>query len=69
MPFNTCSCGSKISDSTSLGEAAISQKHYNFMINKGNASFNDMLKLIQFIEKNVKSKTGIKLETEIEIIE
>ncbi len=54
---------------TSFGEAAISQKHCNFMINKGNASFKDMLKLIRFIEKNVKSKTGIKLETEIEIIE
>ncbi len=55
--------------STSFGEAAISQKHCNFLINKGNASFKDMLKLIRFIEKNVKSKTGIKLETEIEIIE
>ena len=54
---------------TSFGEATISQKHCNFLINKGNATFNDMLKLIRFIEKNVKSKTGIKLETEIEIIE
>ena len=54
---------------TSFGEAAISKKHCNFMINKGNASFEDMLRLIRFIEKKVKSKTGIKLETEIEIIE
>ena len=54
---------------TSFGEATISQKHCNFLINEGNASFKDMLKLIRFIEKSVKSKTGIKLETEIEIIE
>ena len=54
---------------TSFGDAAISEKHCNFLINKGNATFKDMLKLIQFIEKNVKSKTGVKLETEIEIIE
>ena len=54
---------------TSFGEAAISKKHCNFLINKGNASFKDMLRLIRFIEKKVKSKTGIKLETEIEIIE
>ena len=54
---------------TSFGEAAISKKHCNFLINKGNASFEDMLRLIRFIEKKVKSKTGIKLETEIEIIE
>ena len=53
----------------SFGEAAISQKHCNFLINKGNASFEDMRKLIRFIKENVKSKTGIKLETEIEIIE
>lgn len=54
---------------TTFGEAAISEKHCNFLINKGNASFEDMLKLIRFIEKNVKSKTGVNLETEIEIIE
>ncbi len=53
----------------SFGEAAISQKHCNFLINKGNASFEDMRKLIRFIKENVKLKTGIKLETEIEIIE
>ena len=54
---------------TSFGDAAISEKHCNFLINKGNATFKDMLNLIQFIEKNVEAKTGVKLETEIEIIE
>ena len=51
-----------------FGDAEISQKHSNFLINKGNASFEDMIKLINFIKKNVKSKTGIEIETEIEII-
>ena len=55
--------------STSFGEAAISEKHCNFLINKRNASFDDMLNLIKFIKRNVKLKTGINLETEIEIIE
>jgi len=54
---------------TSFGEAAISEKHCNFLINKRNACFDDMLNLIKFIKKNVKSKTGISLETEIEIID
>ena len=54
---------------TSFGEAAISNKHCNFLVNKKNACFNDMFNLIQFIKKNVKLKTGIQLETEIEIIE
>ena len=53
---------------TYFGEASISKKHCNFLVNTGNASFEDMYKLIRFIEKNVKSKTGVILETEIEII-
>ena len=36
---------------TSFGQAAISEKHCNFLINRGNATFEDMLKLIQFIKK------------------
>jgi len=54
---------------TKFGEAEISQKHCNFFVNKNNASFEDMKKLIDFVKKNVKIKTGIELETEIEIIE
>ena len=53
---------------TSFGDAGIS-KHCNFLINKSDAKFEDMLKLIRFIEREVKSKTGIQIETEIEIIE
>ena len=52
----------------SFGDATISEKHCNFLVNKGNASFEDMKKLVEFIKKNVKSKTGINLETEIEIV-
>ena len=53
----------------SFGEARISTKHCNFFINEKNASFNDMKNLIEFVKKKVKIKTGIKLETEIKIIE
>ena len=52
-----------------FGDAAISEKHSNFLINKGNATSDDMRKLIQYIKTEVKQKTGISLETEIEIIE
>ena len=54
---------------TSFGDAGISKKHCNFLINKSDAKFEDMLKLIRFIKREVKSKTGIQIETEIEIIE
>tara|TARA_Y100000816_G_C26015450_1_gene531032 strand:- start:15 stop:920 length:906 start_codon:yes stop_codon:yes gene_type:complete len=53
----------------SFGEAHISQKHCNFFINKGNAKFDDMKKLIEFVSESVLKKTGIKLETEIKILE
>ena len=62
-----------IKDSVSLeksfGDACISEKHCNFFVNKGNAKFDDMKKLIEFVSKSVLKKTGIKLETEIKILE
>ena len=53
----------------SFGDAYISEKHCNFFVNKKNASFKDMKKLIDFVQKNVEKKTGIKLEKEIKILE
>ena len=53
----------------SFGDACISNKHCNFFVNKNNASFNDMSKLIKFVEESVEKKTGIKLEKEIKILE
>jgi UDP-N-acetylmuramate dehydrogenase len=53
----------------SFGDACISEKHCNFFVNKGNAKFEDMIKLINFVSENVLKKTGIKLETEIKILE
>ncbi len=54
---------------TKFGDACISEKHLNFFVNKGNASFNDMKKLINFVEKSVFKKTGVKIEKEIKILE
>tara|TARA_B100001063_G_C16696400_1_gene520090 strand:+ start:355 stop:1263 length:909 start_codon:yes stop_codon:yes gene_type:complete len=52
-----------------FGDACISQKHCNFFVNKGNASFKDMNNLIEFVSKKVLEKTGISLEKEIKILE
>ena len=52
-----------------FGEASISQKHCNFFVNKGNAKFEDMKKLIDFVSESVFKKTGVRLETEIKILE
>ena len=51
-----------------FGDACISQKHCNFFINNGNATYDDMFKLIDFVSKKVLEKTGIKLEKEIKIL-
>jgi len=53
----------------SFGDACISKKHSNFFVNKGNAKFSDMKKLIDFVTKSVFKKTGINIEKEIKVIE
>ena len=53
----------------SFGDACISEKHCNFFVNKGNAKFDDMKKLIDFVSESVLKKTGVKLQTEIKILE
>jgi len=58
-----------VSADTKFGDACISYKHSNFFVNKGNATFKDMKKLIDFVSQKVFEKTGVKLEKEIKILE
>ncbi len=51
-----------------IGDAEVSTKHSGFIINKGNATSSDILKLISEVQMIVKDKTGFILETEPEII-
>ena len=53
---------------TSFGDAYISNKHCNFFVNRNNASFEDMNKLIEFVQDAVQKKTGIILENKIKIL-
>ncbi len=48
-----------------FGDAKLSEKHCNFLINKEKASSQDMKNLINFIKENVYKKTGVNLELEI----
>ena len=52
----------------SFGDAHISEKHCNFFVNKGDATFDDMNNLINYVSSEVFKKTGIKLEKEIKIL-
>ncbi len=59
-------CGLK---GASVGDAQVSEKHNGFVINKGNASFNDVITLINKIKKVVFDKSGYNLDCEVKIIE
>ena len=51
-----------------VGDAAVSTKHPNFVTNLGNATFNDVISVIEHVKEVVFEKFGIKLETEIIIL-
>lgn len=50
---------------TRVGDAQISEKHPNFIVNLGSAKSSDVLSLIEIARKAVKEKWGIELEEEI----
>ena len=49
----------------SVGDAGVSIKHANFIINKGGATAKEVNCLIENIQEEVMKKTGIALQTEI----
>lgn len=51
-----------------VGDAEISAKHSNFLINTGNATAHDIYTLGEMIRKKVLSHSGIDLEWEIQMI-
>ena len=52
----------------SKGGVSVSEKHANFIVNKGGAKPDDIMSLIKNIQEKVLSHKGIKLNTEIKII-
>ena len=50
------------------GGARVSEKHAGFIVNSGGASFDDVIKLMEHIQKTVFKNTGINLEPEIKIL-
>jgi len=50
------------------GEAMVSEKHPNFIVNLGSATSEDVLKLISQIKNIIKNKYGIELEEEITLL-
>lgn len=59
-------CGLK---GMNAGGAFISERHANFIINKGSASAKDVLGLMRLVKKEVKAKFNLSLQPEIKIWE
>lgn len=59
-------CGLK---GASVGGAQVSEKHAGFVINKGGATSDDVMKLIKLVQKTVLDETGVMLEPEVRLID
>jgi len=59
------SCGLK---GEQIGEAQVSEKHANFIVNLGSASAADIEALIRYVQEQVQQRHGIRLQTEVRII-
>jgi UDP-N-acetylmuramate dehydrogenase len=51
-----------------LGDAQISEKHANFIVNRGRAKASQVLELIDLVKDKVRKEKGLKLELEIQIV-
>ncbi len=51
-----------------IGQAQISEKHANFIINTGGAKAQEVLELIRLAQKTVKEKFNVNLELEIKLV-
>ena len=51
-----------------VGDAQVSDKHANFMVNLGHASAEDVLALIKKVRAGVKKQSGVRLELELKVV-
>ncbi len=52
-----------------VGQACISEKHANFIVNRGDASARDVLALIREAHKQVRDRFGVDLQVEVRIFD
>ena len=51
-----------------VGGASVSDVHGNFIINDGGATASDVIALIEQVRALVLKKTGIEMQTEVQIV-
>ena len=52
----------------SIGDAQVSEKHSGFVINRGNATAQEILTLIKKVQEAVYDKFGVMLEMEVKVV-
>ena len=50
------------------GQARVSDRHANFIVNLGGALAEDVIRLMEQMEKKVFEETGIVLEREVKVV-
>jgi UDP-N-acetylmuramate dehydrogenase len=51
-----------------VGNAQISEKHANFIINLGDAKAEEVVKLIDLVKRTVYQNSGVTLELEVKMV-
>jgi UDP-N-acetylmuramate dehydrogenase len=51
-----------------VGQAMVSERHANFIINLGNATATDVIHLMEWVEKRVFEEKGVSLEREVKVV-
>ncbi|MBI4081621.1 MAG: UDP-N-acetylmuramate dehydrogenase [Candidatus Lambdaproteobacteria bacterium] len=51
-----------------FGDAQVSEKHANFIVNRGAATARDVLALVDLVRRKVYSVSGIELELEVQVL-
>jgi UDP-N-acetylmuramate dehydrogenase len=51
-----------------IGQAMVSDRHANFIINLGRAKADEVIRLMEFIEKKIYEEKGISLEREVKVV-
>jgi UDP-N-acetylmuramate dehydrogenase len=53
---------------TRIRDAQISEKHANFIVNRGQARAKDILTLVEWVREKVSQEKGVRLEMEIQVV-
>ncbi len=51
-----------------VGDAEVSEKHANFIVNRGKASADDIIRLMRIVQETVFQKFNVMLEPEVKIV-